>query len=161
MDTPCGTHPKPQSQFLNQLQAGNPIMAALTGSSTSNTGASPADEREAVRQLLAGMKGAEIVTDTSEILSMRLGHSLATRYNLRLQFPADYPSTPILVECNSTAFPLPLVRKLLKLANDAAASGAAKGQRHALEAVHAVTKFVQGNRFCACWKEVRQIVQVS
>lgn len=134
-------------------------MATLTGSTGSNMAGS--DEREAVRIFLSGMKGAEIVTDTSEILSMRLGHSRATRYNLRLQFPADYPTSAALVECNSTVLPLPLVRKLLKLANDAAASGAAKGQRHALEAVQAVAKFVEGNRFCACWKEVRQIVQVS
>ena len=116
------------------------------------------DERKVIRQLV----GSEaVITDTAEILSMILGHSPATRFNLRLQFRGDeYPTTPCLVELTSAVFPLPLVRKLLRLANDTASNHASKGEPHALATVKAVHSFVEGNLFCSCWRELRQVMQL-
>ena len=106
------------------------------------------------------MGSEAVITDTAEILSMKLGHSPATRFNLRLQFRGDeYPTTPCLVELTSAVFPLPLVRKLLRLANDTASKHASKGEPHALATVKAVHSFVE-EPILLLLARIRQVMQL-
>ena len=77
---------------------------------------------------------------------------------MQLIIPALYPEAALLPEVTSAVLPLPLQKKLTKIASDAiAACGAGKPQMVA--AVLAVRNFIEMNMFVPCWRELRLATQ--
>lgn len=126
------------------------------GSASEGSGSGEAvEDISAIRDL-----GYAIEFATISMISIKLGHSDATKCKVRLQFPEAYPAEPVLVEVFSNAFPPPLTRKMIKMGSDEGAKIAKAGERSAVPVATLLHDFVQNNRFVACWKEVRQITNL-
>lgn len=102
---------------------------------------------------------AAIFTQTYDFVTVLIIRTAYARVQLRVQYGAEYPNEAPIVELSSPTLPLPLLRNKEKECSDKAREYLGKPQFHAI--YDHIYKFIHGNLFIPCWKEMKQVGTLS
>ena len=114
-----------------------------------------ADELAQLPRRLPEIPGAELITCHQSMVQVRIRHTEHKQLTVLLQFPRDYPSSPLLVEIKSKTVPPRLVEGLVKICDQELRKHL--GEQQVVTLLKFVSDFVASNPFLVCSEELNFI----
>lgn len=101
------------------------------------------------------LPSASIETLSDSIVTVIIMRTVYAKIQLRVQYPKAYPNEIPIIEMSSPTLPMPLLRNKEKECGDKAKEFLGKAQFQII--FEHIYKFIHGNMFIPCWKEMKQI----
>eukprot|EP01039_Chlorochromonas_danica_P008258 gene8258-9107_t len=142
------------SKEVNDLQLSTPEPAQQQPAEETAAGLHPAIAED-FQFFERFLPPAAILTLTREFATVLIIRTAYARVQLRIHYITNYPNEPPVVEISSPTLPLPLLRNKEKECMDKAREHVGKAQAQVI--YEHMYKFIHGNMFIPCWKEMKQV----
>ena len=116
-------------------------------------------EQEIAAWRATASKSIHVVAATSQFLTLKYERTPYVKAKVTLNFPPDYPSSPVIATVEGLA--PGLCKKLVKEMEDVAKAKCGVLFSQVQPVIHHLVDVLDTNRFVPCWKEVRKLVDMA